>query len=292
MRWYEVLEIASRAEAVGIDSVWVRDGLLPRHDSGTEPSGPWEAWSLLSALAATTNMVEIGTLALAVTERNPALLAKMAVTVGEISGSRLELGLGLGWSSSESDAFGYPIDRRARRFEEAIRIVTGLLQGQRLTFEGTYHRVRDCEMRPPSPTLGGPPVVITAPGPGMARLAALYADTWDGGYIDDTLHICNARARMEVIDAACDAVGRDPGSMLRAVSIMVELPGHSHRNDHWLARRNAARATPEELAGLLLAYADEGYSRVQIGLSPCTPESVEYVGETLEILHRAWLDAA
>ena len=88
----------------------------------------WECWSLISAIAAITSRVEIGTLVLSTSFRNPAYLAKMADTVEEISGGRLILGLGAGWNEPEYRAFGYPFDHRVDRFEEAMTIITGLLR--------------------------------------------------------------------------------------------------------------------------------------------------------------------
>ena len=121
--WAQVSEMARLAEDIGFDSLWLVDHLLYQLEGEPEPRGVWEVWSLLSAIAAVTERAELGTLVLAMGWRNPALLAKMADTVEEISGGRLILGLGAGYHKLEYDAFGFPFSYKVSRFEEAIQIV-------------------------------------------------------------------------------------------------------------------------------------------------------------------------
>src|SRR5215204_592136 len=137
--WTKILARAKAAEAVGVDSLWVPDHLIIRFPD-TEPEGVWEGWSFLAALAASTERVELGQLVTCTAFRNPALLAKMADTVDEISGGRLTLGLGAGWHEPEFQAFGYPFDHRVSRFEEAVTIIHGLLKYGQIDFAGAYLR--------------------------------------------------------------------------------------------------------------------------------------------------------
>jgi alkanesulfonate monooxygenase SsuD/methylene tetrahydromethanopterin reductase-like flavin-dependent oxidoreductase (luciferase family) len=116
----------------------------------------WEGWSLLAALTAATERVELGPLVSPAVFRNPALLAKMADAVDEISGGRLVLGLGAGWDAPEYAAFGYPTENRVDRFEEAFRIVAPLLRTGRVDFAGRYYRALGCELRPRGPRPTGP----------------------------------------------------------------------------------------------------------------------------------------
>lgn len=144
----EIRSLALAAEDAGFDSLWVFDHLLFRGPDGPA-EGIWESWTVLSALAEATRRVELGTFVLCTAFRNPAVLAKMAVTLDAVSGGRLILGLGSGWHRPEFDAFGIPFDHRVDRFEEALRIILPLLRTGRLArFEGRYHRVEDAELRP------------------------------------------------------------------------------------------------------------------------------------------------
>jgi len=149
--WREVSDMARVAEDVGFDSLWLVDHLLYKLDGEDDARGVWEVWSLLSAIAAVTNRVELGTLVLAMGWRNPALLAKMADTVEEISDGRLILGLGSGYHKHEYDAFGFPFSYKVSRFEEAIQILHGLLRNGEVDFEGKYHFARECELKPRGP---------------------------------------------------------------------------------------------------------------------------------------------
>ena len=119
VRWPEYAAMARAAERAGFDSIWVGDHLLYR-DDGRPERGPWEAWTLLAGLAAVTERVTIGPLVACAGFHAPAMLAKMAATVDEVSGGRLVLGIGAGWNRTEFDAFGLPFDHRASRFEEAF----------------------------------------------------------------------------------------------------------------------------------------------------------------------------
>ncbi len=149
-RYSEIRAMAQQVEAAGFDSIWMYDHLLYRQDGqGTE--GIWECWSMLSALAEATLRLELGTLVVCNSFRNPALLAKMAVTVDEISGGRLILGIGAGWNEPEYRAFGYPYDHRVDRLEEALQIIRPLLKDGRVDFQGKYYRAEACEIAPPGP---------------------------------------------------------------------------------------------------------------------------------------------
>ncbi|MGH2559196.1 MAG: LLM class flavin-dependent oxidoreductase, partial [Thermomicrobiales bacterium] len=146
LRWADIRAMALRAEEIGFDSFWLPDHLITRHP-GQPTSGPWECWSLLCALAASTSKIELGTGVICTGFRNPALLAKMADTLDEISGGRLILGLGAGWHEPEFTAFGYPFDHRVGRFEEATQIITKLLRTGQVDFTGEYYTARECELR-------------------------------------------------------------------------------------------------------------------------------------------------
>jgi alkanesulfonate monooxygenase SsuD/methylene tetrahydromethanopterin reductase-like flavin-dependent oxidoreductase (luciferase family) len=205
-----------------------------------------------------------------------------------VSGGRLVLGLGGGWHEYEFRAFGFPYDHRASRFAEAIEIITRLLRGERVTFQGTFYQVEECELRPRGPRPGGPPIMIGAKEPRMMALAARYADIWDSDLGPSASDPTQLRPNVAALDASCRDLGRDPASIRRTTWLQIDMPGHSEPGDHPLAAAraswNPAKGSPEELADLLRAYAAEGFSRVQVWLDPSTVEGVGAFAEVLEIL--------
>ncbi|GIW05021.1 MAG: hypothetical protein KatS3mg059_1641 [Thermomicrobiales bacterium] len=149
-RWKDLLAMARATEELGFDSLWFADHLLMKVP-GYEPQGAWECWSVLAALAACTSRIELGPFVSCTGYRNPALLAKIAETVDEISGGRLILGLGAGWAEPEYRAFGFPFDHRYSRFEEALHIITSLIRTGRVDFHGQFYTAEGCELRPARP---------------------------------------------------------------------------------------------------------------------------------------------
>src|SRR5580765_2174002 len=145
--WAEVRGVAQTAEAVGLDSVWMADHLLARVEGAEH--GMHDAWTLLTAVAAVTERVELGPLVLCSGFRSPGVIASMAATLDAVSGGRLVLGLGAGWHDPEYEASGFPTDHKVSRFEEALEIVARLLRGERVTYEGRYYRVADAVLAPP-----------------------------------------------------------------------------------------------------------------------------------------------
>src|SRR3954454_5644216 len=165
VRWPEYLSMARAAEEVGFDSVWLGDHLI--YDQPDR--GPWEVWTQMAALAAVTARVTIGPLVACAGFHPPGLIAKMAATIDEISQGRFVLGLGAGWNRREFDAFGIPYDRRVSRFEEAFRIIRGLLDKERVTFAGSYPSADDGVLRPePARRI---PLMIGSNGPRMLSIA-------------------------------------------------------------------------------------------------------------------------
>ncbi len=179
--WSELLTIARRAEEVGFDSLWVADHLHMRFPGSEDrPLGVWEGWSLLAALAAATDRITLGPLVACTAYRNPALLAKIAATVDDISGGSLILGLGAGWHEPEYTAFGYPYDHLGSRFDEALAIIAALLRDGHVDFVGRSYQARECELRPRGPRPGGMPIMIGAEGERLLQLTARHADAWKG----------------------------------------------------------------------------------------------------------------
>jgi alkanesulfonate monooxygenase SsuD/methylene tetrahydromethanopterin reductase-like flavin-dependent oxidoreductase (luciferase family) len=275
LRWNDLRAMAQQAEAVGFDSFWIPDHLLFRFP-GEASHGPWEGWSLLSALAATTTRLEVGSLVACVAYRNPALLAKMADTVEEISGGRLTLGLGAGWHEPEYRAFGYPYDHRFERFDEAVRLIRDLLREGRTDYVGRFYEARNCELRPRGPRLSGPPILIgtLASRPRMLRLAATHAEVWNGWLVHARSNADQVPALQAAVDSACAAVGRDPATLERTIGIAVDqraeaveaARGYTGLStvDLTAAERQPLSGEPAAIAAELRRFAAAGISHLQI----------------------------
>lgn len=283
VRWSELCDMARLSEEVGLDSVWVGDHLLYR-EPFPEPRGPWEAWTILAALAAVTTRVEIGPLVACLLFHNPAMLAKKAATVEEVSGGRLVLGVGAGWSRTEFDAYGYPFDRRASRFEEALHVVGSLLRTGRVDFVGRFVRAPDCELVPRGPRPDGPPIVVGSVGDRMLRIAAKRADAvhaWYSWYGNSPAGIPPLRAKL---DAACSDVGRDPASLPLWAALLVRFPDGRGRRMGDEASAATSPIEADALPDVLAALWDAGVAHVQIVADPITLPTIESLGA---LVHRA-----
>jgi probable F420-dependent oxidoreductase len=285
VRWPELASMAKLAEDVGFDSLWVGDHLLYRN-AGESAKGPWEAWSQMAALAAITSRVEIGPLVAATSFHSPAMLAKKAATVDEISGGRLILGLGAGWNQTEYDAFGFAYDRRVSRFEEAFTIIRTLLRDGAIDFDGDFYQVRDCELLPRGPRPGGPPLMVGSEGPRMLRITMPHVDAWNAWHAWYSNSIDGLPRVLDKVDAACADVGRDPGEVLRTTTVLVQLTGGSGRPSGDSAKRGVAplKGSPEEIAAGLKAYKRLGISHLQLVLDPIDAASIEYLAPVLDLL--------
>jgi alkanesulfonate monooxygenase SsuD/methylene tetrahydromethanopterin reductase-like flavin-dependent oxidoreductase (luciferase family) len=276
--WPEVLVFTERAEALGLQSVWVCDHLISG-PPGRPVEGIHEGWTILSALAASTSRVELGQLVVCASFRNPALLAKMAATADAVSGGRLILGLGAGWYDPEYAAFGYPTDHRVGRFEEALQIIGPLLRGESVAFAGHYHQVRDAMLLPPPDR--PIPILVAAKGPRMLQLTARYADAWNTawfGYPDDRL-----RQRLADLETALAAEGRDPASLRRTVGMHVLDPDVSSPDD---GDEVTFGGSVGELAQALDAYEVLGFDDVIVVLQPMTGRSLDRLAEARRLRGR------
>jgi alkanesulfonate monooxygenase SsuD/methylene tetrahydromethanopterin reductase-like flavin-dependent oxidoreductase (luciferase family) len=179
VRWPELLGIARAAEEAGFDSIWLGDHLLYR-GNGRPERGPWDAWTTLAALAASTERVRLGPLVAATAFHRPGLIARMAAAIDEISAGRFVLGLGTGWNEVEFEAFGIPFDYKVARFEEAFEIVRRLLAGERVTTRGRYYEVDDAVLLPPPARRV--PLLVGTTGPRVMAAAAPHVDWWNCWY--------------------------------------------------------------------------------------------------------------
>lgn len=263
-RWADILAMATSAETMGIDALWISDHVGFGDPAGAW-SGAWESWTLLSALAVATSRVRLGTYVTAAPYRNPALLAKMAETLDEVSGGRVILGLGAGWNEAEFRSYGFPWERRFDRFEDGLRIIASMLRTGRATHDGRLERARDARLEPRGPRPRGLPIMVGANGPRMLRLTAELADAWNIGMPSDE----ELDAGMADFEAVCAAVGRDPAALERSAEMLVET---------------GRDLDPAAVAGRLRRFGSRGIDHVQVQLRPNSPDGVRAFEPVLEAL--------
>ena len=279
-RWDDIRAMAVAAEVIGFDAVWISDHVGFGDPASADPaawSGAWESWTLLAALAAVTSRVHLGTYVLCTPFRNPALLAKMAETLDEISGGRAILGLGAGWNEPEFTSYGFPYAERFQRFEDALRIIAAMLRTGRSTHDGPFERSRTARIQPRGPRPTGLPIMVGASGPRMLRLTAELADRWNGGMAS----VAETIDAIANLDAACRDVGRDPATIERSVEVLVR-PGVALADEPPEDRE--LRGTALELAAGLRSYAALGVAELQVQVRPNTVAGIEAFRPVIEAI--------
>ena len=277
VRWTELAAMAERIEAVGLDSIWVGDHLLYRFPDGSA-RGPWECWTTLAALAAVTRRVELAPFVASAAFHHPAMLAKKAATLDEISGGRLILALGAGWNRSEFDAFGFPFDHRVSRFEEAFTIIRTLLREGRMDFDGRFYTLRDCVLEPRGPRPEGPPLVVGSIGPRMLWIALPHVNGWNvwfDEFDNDPERFPEVVGRVE---AACREVGRDPAEIEATAALLLQFGERPLRRNS----RNAITGDPDRMAEAILRLHEAGARHIQLVLDPITLASIEGLAPVLD----------
>ena len=281
VRWREYASMARAAEEVGFDSIWVGDHYLYRGDDRPE-RGPWEAWTMLAGLAAITERVRLGPLVACLNFHNPAVLAKTAATVDELSGGRLTFGVGAGWNRTEFDAYGIPYDHRASRFEEAFEIVRRLLEGERVTLEGRFHQVHDAVLLPRPERR--PPLMAGSTGERVLAATLPHVEIWNTWFDWYGNTPEGFAAKQTEIDAACERAGRDPATLERSACVLVQLDGGAGERPVE-AGVTPMLGEPPELAAGLRAMAAAGADEVILVCDPITEGSVRELGAAISIVH-------
>jgi F420-dependent oxidoreductase-like protein len=261
--WSEILDVSLYAERTGWDGIWIADHFMPMAGDLDVPMH--ECWSVLAALAAAVPRVRLGALVAGITYRNPAVLAKQAVTIDHISGGRVVFGIGAGWQENEHAAYGIElgsIKERLDRFEEACQIITGLLNQDRTTFSGSYFEIADAPLVPKA-AAGHLPVLIGGGGEKRTmRLAAQYADEWNV-WGDPAL----LAAKGAVLARHCEDIGRNPDAIMHSANALLFLS----EDEAWVAERRSRdvgrpsiTGTPSEVVDIVAAYADAGVDELII----------------------------
>jgi probable F420-dependent oxidoreductase len=276
VRWPEYVAMARAAEEAGFDSIWIGDHLLYEQPE----RGPWEAWTLMSALAAVTERVTLGPLVACLGFHPPGLIAKMAATVDEVSGGRFTLGVGAGWNDREFAAFGLPYDRRVSRFAEAFEILRRLLAGERATLDGSFWRAEDAVLLPPPQRRV--PLMVGSNGPRMLRITLPWVDAWNTWW-DDYGNSAEGFAALDArVSAAAADAGRDPSAIRRSACALVVLDRSAGE------RPLLPHAPPIEtgIAERLRELGDAGADEVILVVSPITERSIRQLGDVVADLRR------
>lgn len=284
--WKNVRRQVEAAEAAGFDLCVIEDALVA---GGMNTWGYWEAASLAGAVAASSSRIALGHSVMNVPLRAPALMAKIAATLDEISGGRYVLGIGAGNTPEDYEAFGFAADRRYSRAAEAIEIVHRLLREERVEHDGAYFRVRG-ELVPRGPRPQGPPIVIGAARPKMMRLAARFGDAWSG-WTPEPQTIESFRPMIDELERACREIGRDPSTLVRTVDLALD--------PHRFLGKPAGSLTPflisgttGEIAEKLLAFRALGIEEVRCMLWPepppeSRPEILLAMADVVSAVHSA-----
>jgi alkanesulfonate monooxygenase SsuD/methylene tetrahydromethanopterin reductase-like flavin-dependent oxidoreductase (luciferase family) len=272
--FWDIVAMARLAIEIGFDMLWLPDHFilkLERHDG--EARGVWECWTTTAGIAAALPGTPLGTMVAATSFHNPGSIAKMAENIDEISQGHFVLGLGCGWHEDEYRMYGMPFDHRVARFEEALQIISSLVRTGQATFEGNYYQARDAVNFPRGPRWreGGPPILFGAQQPRMLRLTALYADAWDADWQNDPRIVAE---KMQTLDEACLAVGRDPRGLIRTGGTQFAMGEHPF---DW----KPFKGTVDEKVATMHAFAALGLRNYRATPSPCTLETLEAFGEII-----------
>ncbi len=288
--WPEIRGLALDAEAMGVDTLWAPDHL--QRMVGDERIGFWECWTIVTALAEATSRVGIGPHVACTGFRNPALLAKMAVTLDEVSGGRLVLGLGSGVPERDQSwrSFGFDAARPVARYAESVEVIVRMLREAPVTFEGELVWTKDAEIIPWGGRASGPPVWVAGQGARTARVAARWGDA-----INVNLPLAGPSDMDGIVAVArdaCAAVGRDPATL--------ELTGWGRvvldERGRALDREGCLSGEPAEVAATLHAFASAGLRHLTLyvgdpsdpsKLPALTPPTLERFGPLLEAIRAA-----
>ncbi len=271
----DLLAVARATEACGFEGFFRSDHYLKMGDASGDP-GPTDAWVTLGALARDTDRVRLGTLMSAATFRRPGPLAIAVAQVDEMSGGRIELGLGAGWYEEEHAAYGIPFPPVAERFDrlgEQLAVITGLWTtppGERFSYPGRYYQLSDCPALPQPRQRPHPPVIIGGSGPSRTpALAARFAAEFNLPFAP----LADFVAQRQRVSQACEAIDRDPASMVWSVALVAccgtdesevgRRAGAIGREPDEL-RANGAAGLPDEVVETLRRYGDAGAQRVYL----------------------------
>jgi alkanesulfonate monooxygenase SsuD/methylene tetrahydromethanopterin reductase-like flavin-dependent oxidoreductase (luciferase family) len=281
----ELLTMARTAEEVGFDSLWLGDHLLYELEIGDR--GPWEVWTSLAAIAASTTAIQLGPLVASTSFHAPAMLAKQAATVDAISQGRLILGLGAGWNRREYDAFGFAYDRRVSRFAEAFTIIRTLLREGTIDFHGEFHDLDRCVLHPRSSTTG-PRLMVGSIGDRMLDITLPHVDAWNMWWSQYGNSVDGFTREKSRVDERLEACGRQ-GAVEATAAVLVKLEGGIGRQMGDYDDYETVTPLTGSVSGLadqLRAFESAGARHVQLVVDPITRSSIEWLGDVVAEFRR------
>jgi probable F420-dependent oxidoreductase len=246
----DVLAEVREADAGGWYGVWLADHYMPDTGDATPARGDiYEVWGLLPAMAAVSERVRIGTLVSPTSIHHPALLAKRAATIDQLSGGRMVLGLGAGWQINEHHAYGIELEppgKRVSRFSEAITVIRSLLAEEATTFHGEFYDFIDAPADP-KPVQSPLPILVGTKGSRMMRITARHASEWNSWATPDLVD------KVQRLAEACEQTGRDPATMSTSVNAFIELGAREPTRDRSIA------GSPQQVLDQLGQLAEHGF---------------------------------
>jgi len=277
----DILAVAATAERLGFGAFFRSDHYL-KMGGVTGLPGPSDAWTTLAGLARDTSSIRLGTLVTSATFRLPGPLAITVAGVDQMSGGRIELGLGAGWYESEHTAYGVPFpDVRTRfdRLAEQLAIITGLWRtaaGETYSFAGQQYVLSESPALPKPIQAGGPPIIVGGKGPRRTpELAAQYASEFNFAFAP----VEAFREQRDRVVAACEKIDRDPATMTWSTAVVVcaatDEAGVVRRaaaigRDPDELRHNGAAGTIDETAATLGRWIDAGIDRIYLQILDLT----------------------
>jgi len=266
--WDAIKRTAQTAEASGFHSVWVSDHLFldwGKYGGRADAEGSFECWATLTAVAAATERVRLGSLTLCNDFRNPAILAKMAATLDLLSAGRLDIGLGAGWYEPEYAASGIPFDSpgtRIKRLRESAEILGRLLEGEVLTYDGRFYKTDQALCRPGPVQKPRPPIWIGGKGDRLLETVARTADGWNWSWLGS---LDTYKDRLAAAERACEKADRDPATLRRSVGVYL-LAGtddaDTKRRFERLVDRSPAGTVPGSSEGTAVSW--DGFRRDRV----------------------------
>jgi len=284
--WPELLNVWQVADGLKFDTAWTFDHFFPIM---SDPKGSQlEGWVTLTALAQATKHVRVGTLVTGITYREPAVLAKMGATLDVITGGRLEMGLGAAWFQQEHEALGIPfppVAERIKRLGEACEVIKRMWTEEAASWDGQYYHLKEAYCNPKPVQKPHPPILIGGAGEQLTlKMVARYADVWNSFGSPDVF-----KHKIEVLASHCRAIGRDPDTIEKSVSLPPVLSKDRSKLDAMLADMAARRAmtieeaktamlwgTPDDAIKKIEAYRDLGVTHIILSLrAPYDPAQLE-----------------